>query len=112
MAGFLAQERQWERVEKKWKATLKSFGVPHFHMKDFAHFQGFFLIGANEAVSSYSENSSLHLESINPIPIGIIFDMNAFRSLPAEKVQHLAEPYTLSCAAMLSFTAGMLNEMV
>jgi hypothetical protein len=40
MAGFLARQEGWERVEKKWKVTLKKFSVPYFHMKDLAHRRG------------------------------------------------------------------------
>jgi hypothetical protein len=36
MAGLLAPTREWERLEIKWKKTLKEFKLPYFHMKDFA----------------------------------------------------------------------------
>ena len=42
MAGLLAQDAEWTRLEKKWKVTLKQFQIPFFHMKDFAHFRGHF----------------------------------------------------------------------
>lgn len=111
MAGFLAQKRDWQRVERKWKATLKSFRVPFFHMKDFAHFRGSFVGWSEQKRQQLLGKLLTHLESINPIPIGVIFDMEAFRSLPPVKLQQLAEPYMLSCAAMLSLTGGMLDEI-
>lgn len=111
MAGFLAQKRDWERVENKWKATLKMFGVQYFHMKDFAHFRGFFVGWSEQKRQKLFGKLMTHLESINPIPIGVIFDMAAFRSLPPQKLERLAEPYMLSCAAMLSLAGGMLDTI-
>ena len=111
MAGLLAQKRDWERVEEKWKATLKTFGIPYFHMKDFAHFRGFFVGWSEQKRQQLLGKLWTHLESINPIPIGVIFDMDAYRSLPHQKRQQLTEPYMLSCAAMLSLTGGMLESI-
>ncbi len=111
MAGFLAQKHDWECVEKKWKATLKRFGIPHFHMKDFAHFRGFFAGWSEQKRQQLLGKLFTHLESINPIPIGVIFDMEAFRSLPSQKLEHLTEPYMLSRSAMLSLTGGMLDAI-
>jgi Protein of unknown function (DUF3800) len=111
MAGFLAQSSQWDRLEHKWKATLKLFQIPFFHMKDFAHSTGHFK-GWNEAKRQRLLRKLLtHLESINPVPIGVIFSMDDFRSLPSEKRQYLTEPYLLSCSAMLSLTLGMLKRI-
>lgn len=80
-------------------------------MKDFAHFRGFFVDWSEQRRQKLLGKLLTHLESINPIPIGVIFDMNALRSLPPEKQEHLAEPYLLSCAAMLSLTAGLLEQI-
>lgn len=111
MAGFLAQKRDWERVEAKWKATLKTFAIPYFHMKDFAHFRGFFVGWSEQKRQQLLGKLLTHLESINPIPLGVIFDMDAFRSLPPRKLEQLTEPYMLSCAAMLSLAGGMLDAL-
>ena len=111
MAGFLAQKDEWERVEKKWMATLKLFGIPFFHMKDFAHSRGSFAGWSEPKRRQLFGKLLTHLESINPIPIGVIFDMEAFRRLPPEKLKHLTEPYMLSCSAMLSLTGGMLDAI-
>jgi hypothetical protein len=37
VGGYLANEGQWERFEKAWKANLEEFGLPYLHMKEFAH---------------------------------------------------------------------------
>ena len=42
VAGFVASDEQWERFERNWNATLKQFGVPLFHMREFAHSVGAF----------------------------------------------------------------------
>jgi len=80
-------------------------------MKDFAHFRGFYVGWSEQKRQQLLGKLLTHLESINPIPMGIIFDMDAFRSLPPQKLQQLTEPYMLSCAAMLSLTGGMLDAI-
>jgi hypothetical protein len=42
VAGFVASDEQWEHFERNWNETLKQFGIPLFHMKEFAHFAGAF----------------------------------------------------------------------
>ena len=111
MAGLIAPSSEWQRFDKKWKATLRAFRVPYFHMKDFAHFRGYFADWDEEKRRRLLKKLLTHIESIRPIPIGVIFDMRAFRNLPSEKLAHLTEPYMLSCAAMLSLTSGMLDSV-
>jgi uncharacterized protein DUF3800 len=36
MAGFVATARAWAKIAKGWTSVLKSFGLPYFHMKEFA----------------------------------------------------------------------------
>src|SRR5882762_4956327 len=42
VAGFVASDEQWQHFERNWNDTLKQFGVPMFHMKEFAHSVGAF----------------------------------------------------------------------
>jgi hypothetical protein len=37
VAGFIATTEQWIRLEKRWLAVLKEYGVSALHMKDYAH---------------------------------------------------------------------------
>lgn len=42
IAGCLARVEVWQKVEKKWSATLESEGLPYFHMREFAFSVGAF----------------------------------------------------------------------
>src|ERR1700723_237460 len=42
VAGFVASDGQWTEFERNWNDTLKQFGIPLFHMKEFAHSTGKF----------------------------------------------------------------------
>jgi len=37
LGGYLANEGQWAKFEREWKANLDDFGLPYLHMKEFAH---------------------------------------------------------------------------
>jgi len=111
MAGLLAADAEWQRFTRKWKATLQAFHLPFFHMKDFAHFRGLFVDWDEAKRKRLLKKLLTHIESLRPIPIGVILDMKALRRLPADKLEHLTEPYMLSCAAMLSLTSGLLDSI-
>jgi len=36
VAGLVSTENKWIRFEREWDAVLSRFGVPYFHMKEFA----------------------------------------------------------------------------
>jgi len=40
VSGWLSTAERWIAFEEEWKQILDSFGVPYFHMKEFAHFRG------------------------------------------------------------------------
>jgi len=37
VGGVIARTDEWLKFEPKWNAVLKEFGVPYFHMREFAH---------------------------------------------------------------------------
>lgn len=37
VAGLISTEAKWCRFEREWEAVLKNYGVPYFHMKEYAH---------------------------------------------------------------------------
>lgn len=42
VAGFLTSDEQWIHFQRNWNDTLNRFGIPLFHMKEFAHSVGEF----------------------------------------------------------------------
>src|SRR5438105_2658844 len=43
--GWVATAKKWSEFQKRWNGILRSFGVPYFHMKEFAHSVGAFKRG-------------------------------------------------------------------
>lgn len=37
---LVSTAEKWREFEKQWDAALNEFDVPHFHMKEYAHFRG------------------------------------------------------------------------
>jgi hypothetical protein len=42
MAGLVAPADRWEPFESEWTRALAHFGIPYFHMREFAHSVGVF----------------------------------------------------------------------
>src|SRR5688572_26733859 len=42
IAGWIAPESKWRRLESRWREILRRQGVTAFHMKDVAHHRGEF----------------------------------------------------------------------
>ncbi|MGD0942467.1 MAG: hypothetical protein ABR905_22465, partial [Terracidiphilus sp.] len=40
VCGWLSTGERWLEFDEEWRRVLDSFGVSHFHMKEFAHFHG------------------------------------------------------------------------
>lgn len=45
VSGWLSTGELWAEFESGWRAVLADFGVPHFHMKEYAHSTGAFEAG-------------------------------------------------------------------
>jgi poly-D-alanine transfer protein DltD len=63
--GWISRQEGWERVEKKWKVTLKKFSVPYFHLKDFAQRRGAFADWSEPKRQQLLGKLLTHLESIH-----------------------------------------------
>jgi hypothetical protein len=37
IAGYVANNQQWQEFDREWQEALEDVGVTHFHMRDFAH---------------------------------------------------------------------------
>lgn len=114
MAGLIAPSDSWGKLASKWNATLKDFGIPFFHMKDFAQSKGFFK-GWNEAKRrKLFGKLILHMEVIYALPIGTIIPMNEFRSFIERRQQQrqqslFAEPYFFCFMAVTALSTTYLE---
>ena len=48
VAGFVAEETQWQHFQRNWQNTLDDFGVQALHMREFAHSVGEFTEWKND----------------------------------------------------------------
>jgi hypothetical protein len=121
IAGLIAPVANWEAFERKWKATLKVFKLPYFHMKEFAHstqtFKGW---GSSEAKrQKLFGKLLLHMETAHPIPFGAIVPMERYRSFTKEQQGYFRDPYFLcfqslvaACSSILEFRKAPDEEKV
>lgn len=42
LAGWLSSDKRWIPFEEEWRALLEHYGLPMFHMREFAHHRGAF----------------------------------------------------------------------
>ena len=42
VSGFISTAKKWRQFEADWQAVLDKFGVPYFHMREFAPSTGVF----------------------------------------------------------------------
>jgi hypothetical protein len=40
VSGWIGQIPQWEQFDSDWRPLLAKYGVPYFHMKEYAHSKG------------------------------------------------------------------------
>lgn len=45
VGGVVGRTDEWSKFEPEWNAALKEFGVPYFHMREFAHSVGVYKKG-------------------------------------------------------------------
>jgi len=108
MAGLLAPAYKWKVFEDNWNAVLKEFGIPYFHMKEFAHSEGVFEgWKGNETKRRDLFNKLLNkIAAIRAVPVGSITSLDAYRNLtPEDQVVH-HDPYLRSlmdCSGLPGF---------
>jgi Protein of unknown function (DUF3800) len=109
MAGLIAPAYNWEVFERKWKATLKEYKLPFFHMKDFANFKGHYEGWSEERRKKLFGKLMLHMETIAPLPIGIIIPMEEFRKLTEEEQGYFEDPYYFCWQSMIAMANTYLE---
>lgn len=98
MAGLIATRADWAGFEREWKKALQSFDIPHFHMKDFAHFRGAFK-GWSESDRRNIYGQLLEiLRTTHVLPFGAVISMDDYRQLSEERQGIFDDPYFLAFA--------------
>lgn len=111
MAGLIAPSHYWERLELKWKATLREFKIPFFHMKDFACFGGDFE-GWSEAKRRKLYGKLLrHMEGAYPFPIGSILQMSDYRKLAGDLEGIFGDPYYIGFGEVIAYVTAFVSNV-
>jgi hypothetical protein len=96
VGGYLIRADRAARMERKWKAALKSYALPYFHMVECAHGSGLF------STLSKASRIQLQMRMIELIKrhtaLGFVTIVNPKRF---EEVEPLPEPYTFCVNACL-----------
>jgi hypothetical protein len=96
VGGYLIRADRAARMERKWKAALKRYGLPYFHMVECAHGSGAF------ALLSKTSRIRVQTRMIELIKkhtaLGFVTIVNPKRF---EQVEPLPDPYTFSVNACL-----------
>lgn len=111
IAGLIAPVASWETFERKWKATLKAYKLPYFHMKEFAHWEKTFRDWKDKEAKRKKLLGKLilHIETTHPLPFGAIMPMDAFRSFTKEQQGYLRDPYFLCFQSLVAACSSILE---
>jgi hypothetical protein len=111
MAGLLAPSNNWERFEKQWKALLKRYDLPFFHMKDYAH--------SRKAFEGWKGNETKRRELLaelmqtirdaHALPFGCTIPMDSYRSYPKHLQITARSPYYWVFIGCVTQLAGLLR---
>ncbi len=93
MAGYIGLPREWDRLNKKWQALIRRYGVDEFHAHEFFSREE----NTGQRIGAYGNwtnaKSNLFIERLCRLiddhdiyPVGSIIDVKAFSSL-AEGIQ-------------------------
>jgi hypothetical protein len=96
MAGFVAPAEHWKAFGEYWQTVLDMFELKEpFHMKHFAHSQGQFKDwkGKEERRKSLYGALVSGIVAFQPIPVGVVVSIEAFRSLSERQQQMFLDPY-------------------
>lgn len=111
MAGLLAPSAKWERLEVKWKRTLREFRLPHFHTKDFANRRREYEGWSEDRRQKLYGRLLTHIEAAHPFPIGSILAMSDYNSLTNHQRSLFGDPYHIGFLSTLSQLTAIAGEM-
>jgi len=108
MAGLIATAYNWKRFETKWKAALKKFQLPYFHMVEFAGFKGEFE-GWSEMKRRNLMNRLLTIIDVTyGYPVGSVIPLDVYRALSPERQKRFKDPYFLAFMDCIIFAAMLM----
>lgn len=110
MGGVLAPTDHWEGFEEKWERTRQEFKIEFFHMKDFAHFRGFFDGWSETKRQKLYDKLLRHMETTHVLPMGVSIPMEAFRGFPEEQRQKFIDPYYLGFWSVITQSTIFMNN--
>jgi hypothetical protein len=103
MAGLVAHEESWLRLEPKWKKALKAYGLSQWHTIDYANslneystWKGY----EEKRRGAYGEFVGL-IEELDGVPLGATVSMPDWNQLSDAAKRSLVDPYYLLLQACL-----------
>jgi hypothetical protein len=102
VAGLISTTARWKIFETDWRIALASFGVPYFHMKEFAHSRGPFSDWKGQSQRTRFLRTLIDIIASNvECGVGMLLPTHIFRSV--DKIfclsEELRNPFS-ACAVM------------
>lgn len=108
MAGLVAPAENWEVFERKWKATLKTFGLPYIHMSEMRTLTR----GWPEAkVENLFEKLWKVIKGVKALPVGSIIPMDDYKPLKVQLKKYFRDPYYIAMQNCIQFTAELVEPV-
>lgn len=113
MGGLIATKDSWLTFERDWKNILNKFGLPYFHMVDFAHSTGIFesFKGKESKRRTLLQEIMQAIRKAYALPFGSIFSLELIRSYPKYLQVEARSPYFLAFIGCSSAIADLMVPM-
>ena len=79
-----------------WKAALKKFQIPYFHMVEFAGFKGVFEGWSEIKRRNLMDRLLKIIDVTYGYPIGSVIPLDVYRSLSPERQERFKDPYFIA----------------
>jgi hypothetical protein len=108
MAGLVAPAENWEVFEQKWKAVLKTFGLPYIHMSEIRTLTR----GWSEAkVEKLFGKLWKIIKSVKALPVGSTIPMDDYNPLKVQLKKYFRDPYYIAMQNCIQFTAELVEPV-
>lgn len=112
MAGVVAPETLWRTFAVQWQHILDHYEIEFFHMKDFAHWKGFFKdrgAWTEDRRRALMSNLLAAIAFVRPRMIGVTIDLIAWRALTPVQRSHFGAAWAF-CLAIAAKEANNIAE--